>query len=82
MRSGKVAIVTAAMRQLRQKAITIAITMSDRFCTVVGNFAANAFLSSGALTANFHVNAWVLFSSISNQLTSLSRIAETRSRKE
>lgn len=75
MSSGKVAMTTAAIRQLNVNAITNAVAVSATFCTIVDNRSASALLTNVASAAKLDVNEPVLFSSKSNQPTSLERIA-------
>lgn len=63
------------MRQLNMKAITNAVTVSARFCTIVDRRSARALLTKVASAAKIDVSVPVLFSSRSNQPTSLERIA-------
>lgn len=66
---------TAAMRQLNVKAITNAVTVRATFCTIVDRRSARALRTKVASAARLDVNEPVLFSSKSNQPTSLERIA-------
>lgn len=72
---GMEATTTAAMRQLNMKAITKAVTVSATFCTIVDRRSARALLTNVASPAKMDVREPVLFSSKSNQPTSLERIA-------
>lgn len=57
------------------KAITNAVTVSATFCTIVDRRSARELLTKVASAAKIDVNVPVLFSSRSNQPTSLERIA-------
>lgn len=79
--SGREAMTTAAIRQLRVKAITNAVAVSARFCTIVDRRSARALRTNVAFAAKIEVSAPVLFSSKSNQPTSLESIAAVETRK-
>ena len=64
---GKEAMTTAAMCQLNTKAITNAVTVSDKFCTIVDRRSARVLRTKVASAAKVDVNEPVLFSSKSNQ---------------
>lgn len=70
---------TEDMRQLKVKAMTNAVTISATFCTIVERRSASELRTNVAFAANFDVNEPVLFSSESNQPTSLERIADSKS---
>lgn len=78
---GREATTTDAMRQLNIKAITNAVAASATFCTIVDRRSARALLTNVASAAKIEVSEPVLFSSKSNQPTSLERMAATRERK-
>ena len=73
---GNVAMITAAMRQLRVNAITNEVTVSATFWTTVDSRSASALRTNVASAANFDTSEPVLFSFISNQPISLDKIAE------
>lgn len=75
IRRGREAATTAATRQLNMKAITNAVTVSAKFCTIVDKRSARALLTNVASAAKIDVSEPVLFSSKSNHPTSLERIA-------
>lgn len=75
VRSGSEAMTTIAIRQLRMKAMTNAVTVRAMFCTIVDNRSARALLTNEASAARIEVSKPVLFSSKSNQPTSLESIA-------
>jgi hypothetical protein len=77
---GREATTTEAMRQLNMKAMTNAVTVSARFCTIVDRRSARALLTKVASAAKIDVSVPVLFSSRSNQPTSLERIAAVEAR--
>ena len=81
MSKGKEAMITDAMRQLKVKAITNAVTVSATFCTIVDSLSARALRTRVASAAKAAVNEPVLFSSKSNQPTSLERIAALEEKK-
>lgn len=81
IRRGKVAMITEDMRQLNVKAMTNAVTISATFWTIVDRRSASALRTIVAFADNFEVSEPVLFSSESNQPTSLERIAELKSKK-
>jgi hypothetical protein len=66
------------MRQLNMKAITNAVTVSATFCTIVDRRSASELLTKVASAAKIDVSLPVLFSSRSNQPTSLERIAAVK----
>lgn len=72
---GSEAMTTAAIRQLNTKAITKAVTVSAKFCTIVDKRSARALRTNVASAAKIDVSWPVLFSSKSNHPTSLERIA-------
>jgi len=61
-------------------AITNAVTVSATFCTIVDRRSARALLTNVASAAKIDVSEPVLFSSKSNQPTSLERIAAVEER--
>lgn len=61
-------------------AITNAVTVSATFCTIVDRRSARALLTNVASAAKIDVSVPVLFSSKSNQPTSLERIAAVEER--
>lgn len=69
------------MRQLNIKAITNAVTMSDKFCTIVERRSARALRTKVASAAKADVSKPVLFSSKSNQPISLERIAAIKTKE-
>lgn len=75
MSKGKEAMITDAIRQLKVNAITNAVMVSATFCTIVDSRSAKALRTRVASAAKAAVNEPVLFSSKSNQPTSLERIA-------
>lgn len=75
MRRGRQAATTAVSFQLNVKAITNAVTVRATFCTIVESLSARALLTNVASAASMAVSDPVLFSSKSNQATSLVRIA-------
>ena len=77
---GREALTTAAIRQLKVKAIAKAVTVSARFCTIVDRRSARALRTNVAFAAKVDVSAPVLFSSKSNQPTSFERIAAVETR--
>lgn len=77
---GREATTTAAIRQLNVKAITNAVAVSDKFCTIVDRRSARALRTNVAFAARIDVSEPVLFSSKSNHPTSFERIAAVETR--
>lgn len=78
---GREAMTTAAIRQLKMKAMTKAVTVSAMFCTIVDKRSARALRTNVASAAKIEVSEPVLFSSKSNHPTSLESIAAVAIRK-
>lgn len=79
---GREAMTTAAIRQLKIKAMTKAVTVSAMFCTIVDKRSARALRTNVASAAKMEVSEPVLFSSKSNQPTSLESIAAVGEKKK
>lgn len=79
---GSEAMTTAAIRQLRIKAMTKAVTVRAMFCTIVDKRSARALLTNVASAAKVEVREPVWFSSKSNHPTSLESIAAVSSKKQ
>ncbi|KAM0967631.1 hypothetical protein ACFX2A_016388 [Malus domestica] len=77
---GREALTTAAIRQLNVKAITKAVTVRERFCTIVDRRSARALRTNVAFAAKVDVSDPVLFSSKSNQPTSFERMAAVKNK--